>query len=120
MIMQHSWLFDGYKEKIVWIGRYGGSAEDLPLSDAQIKAKYFKTIKKYFPKAKAVWTKVFRERYAEPVYNRDYAKHKPDYKTSVNGVYNAGIAVSYPKIRNMNTALISGEEVSQIILDDLK
>ncbi|MFH1398664.1 MAG: FAD-dependent oxidoreductase [Candidatus Woesearchaeota archaeon] len=120
MVVQHSWLFDGYPEKIVWLGRYGASEEDFPLRDAEITAKYIGVIKKYFPKAKPMWTKVFKERYAEPIYNKDYAKNKPGYKTSIKGVYNAGVAVTYPKIRNMNTALCSGEEVAKMILADIQ
>lgn len=113
MLMQHSILYDGYDEKISWVLRYGGSEEDIGLSDAKIKEAYLKTVKKYFPGVEVVWSKVFREKYASPIYDKNYFKYMPSYVC--DGFYNAGISVTYPKIRNMNTALESGEKISKII-----
>ena len=118
IIMQHSLLIDKYKHKVSWCLRYGGSEEDLDLSDEEIRKKYLGVVKKYFPKAKIVWAKVFKEKYAEPVYDKDYKKYMPDYKTPVKDVYMAGIQVTYPKIRNMNSALESGEIVAKLVLRD--
>jgi len=44
----------------------------------------------------------------------------PDYKTPIDGLYFAGIQLTYPKIRNMNVALESGIKVANIILKDSK
>ena len=120
MIMQHSNLYDGYGDKINWCLRYGGSEEDLRLSDKKIKDLYLGVVKKCFPKCEIVWSKVFREKYAEPVYDKDYSSYEPGYKSPMDGVYNAGIAVTYPKIRNMNTVIESGLKVAEIVRNDFK
>ncbi|MFH1210405.1 MAG: FAD-dependent oxidoreductase [archaeon] len=119
MLIQHSRLFDGYPYKVCWASRYGGSEVDLKLSDEQIKRAYLAPVKKYFSDAEVLWSKVFREVYAEPVYDRFYAFNNPGYRTPVKGLYNAGIFVTYPKIRNMNTALESGLKVANMVKEDL-
>lgn len=115
VVIQHSWLYDGYKEKVIWAVRYGGSEKDLVLNDAKIKREYLNVIKKYFPALVVKWIKVFKEIYAEPIYDKDYISYKPNYTSPVEGLYHAGIAVTYPEIRNMNTALNSGKNVASII-----
>lgn len=118
VLYQHSVLVDKYKSKVAWCVRYGGSAEDLPKPDDEIKDLYLGVLRRYFPHLQLKWCFVFRERYAEPVYDKDYAKYAPTYRTPVKGFYNAGIQVTFPKIRNMNVALESGERVAQYILED--
>jgi protoporphyrinogen oxidase len=118
MIMQHSNLYDGYDEKINWCLRYGGSEEDLKLNNDEIREKYLDVVKKYFPNCEIVWSKVFKEKYSEPVYDKDYFSYKPCYRTPMRGVYNAGIAVTYPKIRNMNTVFESGLKVAEMVRKD--
>lgn len=118
VLYQHSVLVDKYKSKVSWLIRYGGSAEDLPKSDDEIKDLYLGVLKRYFPNMNLNWCYVFREKYAEPIYDKDYTKYAPTYRTPVKGFYNAGIQVTFPKIRNMNVALESGEKVAQQILED--
>ncbi|MEM4254048.1 MAG: FAD-dependent oxidoreductase [Candidatus Woesearchaeota archaeon] len=120
VLYQHSLLINKYSTKVSWVDRYGGSAEDLPKSDEEIKELYLADLKKYFPKMDVKWCFVFREKYAEPIYDKDYCKYCPKYKTPVQGLYNAGIQVTFPKIRNMDVALDSGEKVAKIVLEDFK
>lgn len=115
IIMQHSLLNDDFGYKLSWVSRYGGSEEDLHRSEKDITREYLADVKKFFPKAKIRWSRVFKERYASPIYDKEYFQKKPNYKTPVKDVYFAGIAVTYPKIRNINTALESGETVAQLI-----
>ncbi len=117
VVMQHSWLIDKYKNKVTWCLRYGGSEQDFPLTDDQIREKYFKVINKYFPKAEILWSKVFREKYAEPIYDKEFSSYKPDYITPVKGLYMAGVQVTHPKIRNINSALLSGEEAARLVIE---
>lgn len=117
VIMQHSWLIDKYKNKVSWCLRYGGSGEDFKLSDGEIKGKYLAVINKYFPNTEIIWSKVFREKYAEPIYDKEFSDYKPDYITPVRGLYMSGVQVTHPKIRNINSALLSGEEVARIITE---
>ncbi|MBI2670932.1 FAD-dependent oxidoreductase [Candidatus Woesearchaeota archaeon] len=118
VVYQHSLIIDKYKSKVSWCVRYGGSEEDFKLSDEEIKQIYLKTLKKYFPDMQVNWCFVFREKYAEPIYDRDYLNYAPSYKTPVEGFYNSGIQVTFPKIRNMNVALESGIKAAEIIEKD--
>jgi protoporphyrinogen oxidase len=118
VIIQHSVLADKYNDKINWCVRYGGSEADWKLSDDEIKNIYMKDVTKYFSNADVKWIKVFKEKYGEPIYDVNYLRYKPDYRTPLNYVYMAGIQVTCPKIRNMDVALESGELVANIIIDD--
>ncbi len=120
VIYQHSLVIDKYKSKVSWCVRYGGSEEDIKLPDEEIKKMYLDVLKKYFPKMEINWCFVFREKYAEPIYDKDYLSYAPSYKTPIDGFYNSGIQVTFPKIRNMNVALESGIKVSDIIKEDLE
>lgn len=115
VIYQHSLIIDKYKSKITWCVRYGGSEEDFNKSDEEIKELYIPILKKYFPEMKLNWCLVFREKYAEPIYDKNYAKYAPTHKTPLPFLYMAGIQVTFPKIRNMNVALESGENVAELI-----
>jgi len=118
VVMQHSWLIDKYKNKITWCVRYGGSEQDWNKPDEQIKQEYLDCLRKFFPSLNPVWVKVFREKYSEPVYEKDYTNYMPGIRTPLAGVYMAGIQVTFPKIRNQNTALESGEDAAAAVLED--
>ncbi len=64
MLIQHSHLNDTYGYKVNYACRYGGSAADLKLSDREIAIAYLAPVKKYFPRAKILWYRVFRNTYA--------------------------------------------------------
>lgn len=119
VIIQHSWLYDGYGEKISWASRYGGSEEDISLSDEEIKDRYLCAVKKYFPDVSINWVRVFKNDYAEPIYDKEFSRYKPEYCSPVKGLYMACTAVTYPEIRNMNTALKSGIKVAKVIREDI-
>jgi len=118
MLMQHSILNDNYKEKINWCLRYGGSEQDLNLSDSKIKKEYLNVIKKYFPKSNITWAKVIKTKYGEPIYDINYHKYMPKIKSEVRGLYFSGIQLTYPKIRNMDIALKSGIKTANLILKE--
>jgi len=120
VLIQHSLLCDKYNDKINWCIRYGGSEQDIIINDKKIIKIYKSVIKRYFPKTKINWIKVFKEKYAEPIYCKDYCSYMPDYETPVQNLYMAGIQITFPKIRNMNTALESGLHVAKIILQKEK
>ncbi len=115
IIMQHSILNDDFGYKVSWVSRYGGSEEDLPLDDDRVLELYLADVKKFFPDAEVLWARVFRELYASPIYDRHYMENMPDYTTPVKDFFFAGIAATYPRIRSINTALRSGEEVAELI-----
>lgn len=115
VVMQHSVLADKYRHKVSWLIRYGGSEEDLGKSDEEIERLYFGTLRKFFPAMKVKWRRIFREKYAEPVYDKDYVRYAPGYESPVEGLFHAGIQVTFPKIRNQNVAIESGYRVADII-----
>ena len=118
VVYQHSLIIDKYKSKVSWCVRYGGSESDIKLPDEEIKKIYLGTLKKYFPDMEINWCFVFREKYAEPIYDKNYLKYAPAYRTPIEGFYNSGIQVTFPKIRNMNIALESGIKVAKIVEED--
>ena len=120
MIVQHSQLYDGYPQKVIWASRYGNSIEDFTLSDDALREVYLGVVRKYFPSVDVIWSKVFRNKYAEPIYTKDYPTFQPQYRTPISSLYWAGIAVTYPEIRNTNTALISGHHVAELVLADFR
>lgn len=118
VIYQHSLLVDKYNSKVSWCVRYGGSEEDIGKSDDEIKELYLGNLKRYFPEMNVKWCLVFREKYAEPIYDKDYPDYCPKYESPLKSLYHAGIQVTFPKIRNMNVALESGEKVAEIVLNN--
>ena len=44
----------------------------------------------------------------------------PQCESGIEGLYFAGIQITFPKIRNMNTALESGKEAASKIIEDCK
>jgi len=120
VIYQHSMLIDKYKSKVSWCIRYGGSEEDMPKSDEEIKKIYLKEMHNYFSDMELDWCYVFREKYAEPIYDKDYPRYAPTYTTPIPYLFNSGIQVTFPKIRNMNVALESGIKVAEIIKEKFK
>ncbi len=118
VVYQHSLIIDKYKSKVSWCVRYGGSESDIKLPDEEIKKIYLGTLKKYFPDMEINWCFVFSEKYAEPIYDKNYLKYAPAYRTPIEGFYNSGIQVTFPKIRNMNIALESGIKVAKIVEED--
>lgn len=114
-LFQHSILHDHYATKVNWILRYGGSGADIGLPDQTILDAYLGVVRKYHPKANVRWAKVFRAPNAEPIYHKDYATMMPTGQSPVEGLYLAGIALTYPEIRSTNTAIIAGRKAAQIM-----
>jgi len=61
------------------------------------------------------WSKVFRERFSEPIYEKDYKNYKPAMRSEIKNVYLAGMPFIFPKIRNMNNAIESGLDVAKLV-----
>jgi protoporphyrinogen oxidase len=120
VLLQHSMINDRFQNKVGWVSKYGGSINDFKLTDEQISKKYLRDLYKYSPKTKIVSTKVFRQPYASPIYDVNYPKYMPRTRTPYKWLFNAGIAITYPKIRNMNTALESGINTAKLILESFK
>ncbi|MDH4214667.1 MAG: FAD-dependent oxidoreductase [Candidatus Thorarchaeota archaeon] len=118
LLFQHSNLHDAYPFKFHWALRYGGSENDLHLSDEQIFNEYIGNLKKTIPIGEILWYRVFRTKYAEPIFTSDYVKIMPHNRSGLAGLYNAGTATVFPRIRNMDASIQSGERAAQFIASD--
>lgn len=118
MLFQHSNLNDNYPFKFHWALRYGGSENDVPMADEQIFREYIEDIQKIIPTGDVHWYKVFRTKYAEPIFAADYIEYMPQARSGFDGLYHAGTATLFPRIRNMDASIESGERAASIIERD--
>lgn len=114
-IIEHTNLADIYPFKMSWLFKYAPSQELWRMPDENIAKLFVGEARKMFPHLREEWTRVFRCKYASPVYDINYAKFMPSYETPVKNLFFSGVAVTYPKIRTMNTAFASGINVAEMI-----
>ena len=115
VVMQHSVLADRYENKVSWAIRYGGSDQDIIKNEDEIRETYISDLNKYFGNVEPIWLKVFKERYASPIYDINYKNYVPTYQTPLENLYMTGIQVTFPKIRSTSTAIESGYKVAEIV-----
>jgi len=58
---------------------------------------------------------VFKSQYAQPIFNKEFLKNKPDFKTPLNNFFIANLDMTYPYDRGTNYAVKLGKEVSKFI-----
>src|SRR3989344_5037613 len=58
---------------------------------------------------------LFHGPFAQPIYDRDFLKNKPDFITPVKNFYIANLDMTYPYDRGTNYAVKLGKEVSKLI-----
>ncbi len=114
-IIEHTNLADIYPFRMAWIFKYAPSEQLWELKDGEIANLFIKGAQKIYPHLKADWYRVFRSEYASPLYDIDYAKFMPGCETPVKNLFLSGVALTYPKIRTMNTALASGIKTAEIV-----
>lgn len=59
---------------------------------------------------------LFRTPLAQPIFDKEFLKSKPDFKTPVKNFYIANLDMTYPYDRGTNYAVKLGRKVAQIIL----
>jgi protoporphyrinogen oxidase len=118
LLFQHSNLYDGYPFKFHWALRYGGSEQDLHRPNEAVAKDYLKSVESIASPKNILWWKVFRAKYAEPIFTPDYASIMPRSRVGVADLYYAGTATIYPRIRNMDASIQSGERAAQNIISD--
>lgn len=114
-IIEHTNLADIYPFKMAWIFKYAPSEQMWKMNDNEIARLFIKGAQKIYPQLKVDWYRVFRSEYASPLYDIDYRRFMPDYETPLKSLFLSGVALTYPKIRTMNTALISGIKTAEIV-----
>lgn len=118
-IIEHTNLAKGYDFKFAWIWKYA-PGKLWNLSDEQIAKLFIGEIKQIFPHVEIFDYRVFREPYASPLYDKNYAKYMPAVKAPVKNLFFTGVATTYPEIRTMNTALKSGIRTASMILKEME
>ena len=116
-IIEHTNLADIYPFKMAWIFKYAPSAQLWNMKDDEIAKLFIADAKKIYPNLSADWYRVFRGEHASPLYDVEYAKRKPGYETPIKNLFLSGVALTYPKIRTMNTALASGMKTAEIVME---
>ncbi len=106
-------------EQIVYVGKY--LSENDPtflLSKKQLLDKYDPYLKEICPDYKDHLSDyyLFKARYAQPVVKKNHSKHLPDIKTSLEGLYFAGMEQVYPFDRGINYAVKIGREAAKKIV----
>lgn len=68
------------------------------LKNEEIIETYVDDLEKLYPGSKKhiLWSRLYRNRYGEPLYEKDYLRIMPDIKTPVKGLFVTGMVQSYP------------------------
>jgi protoporphyrinogen oxidase len=84
-------------------------------SDEEIKETYLKDIRKMMPEFEFTWTRVFKIKYSNPVWVKNF-ENLP-IKIS-DKIYLAGVYKEFPNTRTMNSAISSGVKTAKLIIEE--
>ena len=118
-VIEHTNLANLYDFKFAWIWKYA-PGKLWKFSDKEIAKLFIYEIKEIFPQAEIFDYRVFRDPYASPLYDKNYAKYMPSIKTPLKNLLFTGVATTYPEIRTMNTALKAGIKTAKILLKEME
>ena len=59
--------------------------------------------------------RLFKAMYAQPIFDKEFLKNKPDFETPIKNFYIANLDMTYPYDRGINYAVKLGKEVSQLL-----
>lgn len=59
---------------------------------------------------------LFRVRFAQPIFDKEFIKNRPDFHTPVKNFYLANLDMTYPYDRGTNYAIKLGKEIAKIVL----
>jgi len=68
-------------------------------------------------KSKMLWWRLHRAPYSTPLYTPGYGNYMPSVESPIKGLYIAGISRTYPRDRYMGTALWTGLQAANKILE---
>ena len=110
--------FEDYGEHLMYMASYTTPDKVYEKSDEFIFREWTNALRKYGFKGKIRWYKIFRAKYAGPVYVKGYRKMIPPYRIR-KGFYLAGMAseANYPE-RSMNGSLLSGKIAAEKLIED--
>lgn len=120
-IIQHTSLVDprAYGCEMVYLVNYVNKDSKLyKMSDNELVRRQLSALEAIYPefeKDNLLWYKVFRDKYATPIYSRSFVKKMPKYVESVSNLHFAGTFSIYPDDRNINNSLRTGRECAEFI-----
>lgn len=119
-VITHSALNHTIKsaKSVIYVFTYLDQEDELwKMEKNEVLGKYLSELGGVFPNIKnhVLWKELFKIRYSKPVYYANYGKYALGNKTPIENLHLGGIATFYPKIRNMGTAIETGEELAALI-----
>ena len=116
-VIEHTNLAKAYDFQFAWIWKYA-PGKLWNMKDKQIAKLFIQELKEIFPHVDVFDYRVFRDPFASPLYDKNYAKYKPDIITPIPNLFFTGVAVTYPEIRTMNTAFKAGIQTAKVIIGE--
>ncbi len=68
-----------------------------------------------FKKTDLIDSFLFKAKYAQPIFDKDFIKNKPDFITPIKNLFVANLDMTYPYDRGTNYAVMLGKKVSDMI-----
>ncbi len=97
-------------ESILYIARYLNSKKELyGFSDEKIIDDYLPYLNNIFPafdKKDIIRSYIFRQPYAQPVFDKDYLKKKPLQESPLNGLFSVNMSQLYPQGRTLENCFL--------------
>lgn len=111
---------DDYPGTVVYCGNYLRSTAELYQQDeAEITRRYLAGLRLMFGNVTVEASRVFKARYATPIYDRRFAARTTGLQSCVRGMKFAGNIAIYPHGRTVSNVLKSGHEAAAAVLAEL-
>jgi len=107
-------------QDIVYLGNYLSLDDDLlKKTDKQITDYYITALRNCFSEFefKISNSYVFRQQFAQPIFDNEFLKNKPYFITPAMNFYIANLEMTYPYDRGVNYAVAIGKKVSNMIIN---
>lgn len=93
------------------------------MSEEELIETYIPFLKRINPNFDRSWIEkwwVFRERAAQPIVTLNYSQKLPSHRTPLANLYLANTSQIYPEDRGTNYSVRLGNQISEIVLNDLR
>ena len=102
---------------ILYIGNYCESDNKLMnMSKEDMLSMYYPHLQKISSnKFEIINTTLWRTKYAQPIFDKDFLQNYPHHVTSVRNCYIANLDMTYPYDRGTNYAVKLGKDVAQLV-----
>jgi protoporphyrinogen oxidase len=109
---------------LIYAGKYVDQDHPyLSMTDGELFEEYVPYLKRINPEFDPAWVEhfwVFRERAAQPIITLHYSERIPSLRTPLTGLYLANTSQIYPEDRGTNYSVRLGNDVANLVEDDLK